>query len=92
MNLIDFIFKLLFKFAPIDSVEYGKLREEGQSWYNNINVENKETNPILRKIKLFSENWYAKVFYALAFIIGVRQIQIFMNPSLGGGDEEEDDD
>lgn len=91
MKLIDFIFKLLFKFVPIDSVEYGKLREEGQTWYDNINVENPKTNPILGKGKVLFEQWYMKVGLAVLFIIMVRQIQIFMNPNLEHEEEEDDE-
>jgi hypothetical protein len=92
MKLIDFIFQLLFKFAPIDSIEYGKLKEEAFNWYNDINIDSPEVNPIMKRVKKFSEMWYAKVLYALLFVIGVRQVQIYMNPNLQPLDDDDDDD
>ena len=53
MNFIELLFKILTRFVPIGGVEYGKLKEEGTDWYNSINVENENVNPLLAKLRYF---------------------------------------
>ncbi len=44
MNPIDWLFKLLLRFVPMDETEFGKMRSDAFDWYSNIDVTNETEN------------------------------------------------
>lgn len=89
MKPLEVLFRLLMLFVPIPEDEYRKIKEEGNEWY----LELDETKGgILGTFKKFSSQWYGKVFWAIMYIVGQRQIKFYMNPELAGaaGDDNED--
>ena len=97
MNILELIFKLLLEFVPMENAEFAKMRADGKEWYTNIQtdagyIENATgTDLMLAKAKLFSDIWYMRAFFAIAYLWGKRQLTIYTNPTFDLGKEEEED-
>ena len=77
MNPIDFIFKLLLRFVPIDEQEFGKMRSDANEWYASINMQEENITTKFKKIFL---DWRGKLVLAVLFIPASRWLQNLMNP------------
>ena len=100
MNIIEFLFAILSKFAPMTDTRNAQLRMEATQWYNSVILgqvydekgvstgETKEpTNSIIITVKPHLEAWYTKTGLALFFLYAVRVVSDWMN-----GSPDEDDD
>jgi hypothetical protein len=86
MNPIDFIFKLLLRFVPIDEQEYGKMRADASEWYHSINMEQDNLSTKFKKLFL---DWRGKLVLAVLFIPASRWLQNIMNPEQFEEDDSE---
>ena len=88
MNPIDWLFKLLLRFVPMDETEFGKMRADAFDWYSNIDVTNEEANPVSVKFKKLFLDWRGKLLLAVLFIPASRWLANLMNPTVDDDDDE----
>lgn len=64
----------------MENSEFAKMRADGKEWYTNIRTDedylytSTGTNLMLAKAKLFSDIWYMRAFFAIAYLWGKRQL------------------
>ena len=97
MNILELIFKLLLEFVPMENSEFAKMRADGKEWYTNIRTDEEHLSTatgsalMVSKAKVFSDIWYMRAFFAIAYLWGKRQLTIYTNPTFGDLDEKEED-
>ena len=89
MNIIEFIFKLLASFVPVDSVKLAQVEKEGLDWFAEVDAKPTD-NKILLEVKKHHNAWYTKTALAILFIFATRWIHDFMTLKEEEGDEEND--
>ena len=92
---VTLLFKLVFKFVPIDTVELKRMQSDAEAWARNIMPDpQKPTELTGNKIEILlaknAEIWWVKLIGAFLYMYLYRAIQEFMNPSKI--DDEEDGD
>ena len=88
MNPIDWLFKLLLRFVPMDETEFGKMRSDAFAWYSNIDVTNETENQVAVKFKKIFLDWRGKLALAVLFIPASRWLANLMNPTIDEDDDE----
>ncbi len=84
--LIQLLFKLVYKFVPIDTVELDRMQADAEKWARAFS--NKESkNKVEAIVEKYTAMWYVKLFCGILYIWLYRVIQDFMSPD--GVDEEE---
>jgi hypothetical protein len=88
MDIVEFIYKLLYAHLPIDKNKIIGLEQDATKFFNSPEV---DKNAIGKFIKEYGGTWWAKTLLAVLFIFATRWMSDFMNPVLDGDDDEDDD-
>nr|WP_319509395.1 hypothetical protein [uncultured Draconibacterium sp.] len=90
MGIIELIFKVIAGSVPVDKLEYARMKEDADKWYNEINVDNEEVHPVMKKLKIYGETWYIKLAMAVSYPWLLSFMWKMANPQLQPQDEDED--
>jgi hypothetical protein len=88
MNFIEFLFKLIRQFVPLDERKEIRLQNEATEWYNS-QLEEESKNPLAKVIQSHGEKWYIQTGLAVLYIFAVRWVAEFMSGA-SGNDQYED--
>lgn len=80
MNIIEFLFKLLAQFVPMDERKEIRLKGEAQEWYLS-RLEEDKNDALSKAIKEHCEKWYFQTGMAVLYIFAIRWIAEFMSGS-----------
>lgn len=86
MNILKFLFALIERFVPIETVEMDRMKLEAKTDWDNINLEKPLSeqkglfNKITYKAKELDKNWQVRLFLSVLFIFAVRWVTEYMNP------------
>jgi hypothetical protein len=88
MNPIDWLFKILLRYVPVDETEFARMKNEAVEWYAGIDHTDPKTNELSAKFKKIFLDWRGKLVLAILFIPACRWVNNLVNPTI----EDEDDD
>jgi hypothetical protein len=88
MNPIKLLFKLLQRFVwHEDEAEYARTLEQANDWWAKIQCDEqalkelKGKDLLLAKFKAWSSQWYGKVAFAILFMVAIKWVHEWLNPS-----------
>jgi hypothetical protein len=80
MNIIEFLFKLVEQFVPMDPTRIRQLEEQGKTWYKSIESKETPDNQIEEYVIKYGSEWWFSLGLAILFIFAHRWIYDYMNP------------
>jgi hypothetical protein len=88
MKPLAFLFALLLRFVPMETVESETMKADAQAWWDAIKPG--DSPDLLVKLKEHGSTWYVRAGLAALFIFATRWIYDYLNPVDGEEEEEED--
>lgn len=86
MNIIEFIFRLIQNFVPVQTARFNQMEQDGLKWYKDLQSDELPNMPVFMKpvagyLKEHGDQWYTGVFLAVGYIFASRWLYEFMNPN-----------
>ncbi len=90
MDIIQFLFQLVWKHVPMNEQDFAKIKAEGEDWYRSIVWKDVEKPTLLQTVKMHADKWYSKLGLAISFIFADRALYDYRN-RLNEPDPEDED-
>ena len=89
MRIIEFVYSIVDKYAPMNEVDRAELRRDAQKWYLEEKEKHEKGVPTkFTKVFKWLEHWGVRTGIAVLYIYILPQIQLYME---NGGEEVEEE-
>lgn len=88
MNIVDFVYRGIEKFAPMTSMQVSALESEARTWYS---TKLNEDSMIGRFLKQYGEHVVTRTVLAIVFIFVSKSLLEYVNSNKQDDDEDDDD-